>query len=111
MTTRRGCQADRRATRHLSAALLTCVLALTLATVSRAPAGQHHLARAMAVVGATTNDVHYAAARSDLHAVADPASAGTGSHGFATSAGHPVAHLDARTADTPRVRGPPERAA
>ncbi len=111
MTTRRAGQADRRAANQITAALLTCVLALTLATLSRSPAGQHHFARAKVVVGVSSNDVQNAVARLDLHAVADASSGRAGSQAVAASATHLVTHLDSRTTDTPRVRGPPERAA
>ena len=83
MTTRRAVQADRRATNQITAALLTCVLALTLATLSRSPAGQHHFARAKVVVGVSSNDVQNAVARLDLHAVADSSSGRAGSQAVA----------------------------
>lgn len=111
MSTRRARVPSAAVATRLSAGLLTCVLALTLATVTRSSSGQHHLARAEAAVGAVTSDLHNPIARLDQHAVADPAAAYENAEGVSTSTSDPVAPLDARRADTPRVRGPPGRAA
>jgi hypothetical protein len=111
MSTRRPVVADRRAVTRLSAALLTCVLALTLTAITRSHSGQHHLARAKAVVGVSATDVQQVATRSDQHAVADLASASDTARGVRASGSDPINLVDARSVETPRVRGPPGRAA
>jgi len=110
MSTRRARVPSAAVTRRLSAGLLTCVLALTLATVTRTSAGQHHPARVGTAIGAAASDFHDPIARLDQHAVADPTAAHQNGQGVSTSPSDPVALLEARRADTPRVRGPPGRA-
>ena len=110
MSTRRAPVPSAAVTKRLSAGLLTCVLALTLATVTRASSGQQHPARAKAAIGTAASDLHYPIARLDQHAVADPTAAHQNGPGVSTAPSDPVALLEARRADTPRVRGPPGRA-
>jgi hypothetical protein len=111
MTTQRALAADRRVTTRALAALLTCVLALSLIAITRSREGAHHAAHGKPVVGISARDAHQVAARLDQYAVADPVSATRTPPGVLAARTDPVALLDARRAEAARVRGPPGRVA
>jgi hypothetical protein len=111
MTTHRALAADRRVTTRAVAALLTCLLALSLTAIMRSHEDGHHVAHGKPAIGVSVRDAHQVAARLDQHATADPASATRTTLGVRAARTDPITLLDARRLDATRVRGPPGRIA
>jgi hypothetical protein len=109
MTTRQAPAAEQRAVTRALAALLTCVLAVSLIAITRSHGADHHAAHGKPVVGISMRDFHQVAARLDQHAVAADASAQENTHGVRAAHTDPITPLDARRAGPNRVRGPPRR--
>ena len=90
--------------------LLTCVLGLTLVTAAGSGQTHRHLARGVAVLAVTGSDTLQHAFRHDQDATLQSAPAAavglTGRLGPSDSSTSVSSH----TAQTPKVRGPPEEA-
>jgi hypothetical protein len=110
MSTRGGWPERRRATVQVPAALVACLLALTLTTITRSHPGQHHVNR-VAAVGVVSSDVSHGLARIDQHAVTAAPAVVAATLRVARAEAQPVTVAATRTPATPRERGPPGRAA
>lgn len=92
------------------AVLLTCLLGLTLLTAARSGTVHKQLAHRVAVVAATSADGAQFLHRSDLPAGLPPAAAETARVSALVDFTNSSRAVSSRTAETPRVRGPPGQA-
>jgi hypothetical protein len=104
-----GGRAGRDARLRAAAALVICLLGLTLATSVHAAQGQRHATRGIAMVATAAADAHPLTSRGE------PGTLGTAPVSTAAVIGRPTTADSSRsasrpTAHTPPVRGPPAQA-